>query len=255
MTTRSNRWIESYIGRTAWPWLRQWAPLLLILALALALRAGYMTGLSFAGDLSADIDWIKTIQSGGLFHLYANQTQTLIYPPISMAMFGAVGALQSQFLPGQATLLSPTFVVLLKLFPVLCELILIAAVYSWLQSRKLLRWLIPGLLAIHPALVATSAWWGQTDSEYTLFIVLALLALNQDRPVTSWLMFGLAILTKQQALALLPILAVLCFRRYGLRRSLIAMASFALLIMCVMLPFVIASGADKTLLPYLNSAN
>ena len=255
MTIRLTHVAETSIWRNHWPWLRLWGPLILILALALGLRSGYMSGLGFEGDLSADIDWIKTIQSGGLLNLYANQTQTLIYPPISMIIFGTVGLLQTTFFPGPATLQSPTFIVLLKLFPVLCELALIAAVYIWLRRKPLLCWLIPGLLAIHPALVATSAWWGQNDAEYTLFLVLALLALNRDHPVLSWLMFGLAVLTKQQAVALLPVLAVLCFRRYSLRTNLLAVGGFVLLIVAFMLPFIIASGPEKALLPYLNSAS
>jgi len=74
-----------------------------------------------------------------------------------MAFFDLTGTLQRWFVPQLTTLNDPQFVFFFKIFPVLADGLLIAVLYVLLRRERLLRWLIPGLLAIHPALVANSA--------------------------------------------------------------------------------------------------
>jgi Gpi18-like mannosyltransferase len=148
-----------------------------------------------------------------------------------------------------------------KILPVACELILIVVVYGWLRDTPVLRWLIPGLIAIYPGLIATSAWWGQYESTFTLFLVLALLALNRDRPVWAWVCFAIAILFKQPAAVLAPLLIVLNYRRYGLRSTLTGMGVCAAICGVILLPFIgipgliPGSGFVGALSPYLKAAD
>src|SRR4051794_36633893 len=100
-------------------WVTLWGPLILFELIALAIRVGYMSGTGFVGDLIADLDWMKTMAQSGLFGIYANQQQSLIYPPISMALFDLTGTLQRWFVPQFSTLNDPQFVFFFKVFPVL----------------------------------------------------------------------------------------------------------------------------------------
>ncbi len=117
------------------------------------------------------------------------------------------------------------------------------------------HWLLPGLLAIYPGLFALSASWGQTDSVLTLLLVLALIALNRDRPLVAFALFAVAILTKFQAVILLPLLVTLTFCRYGLRKLLLGAAISAIIVVAVLTPFIAASGLQNTLRPYLGTVD
>ncbi len=153
------------------------------------------------------------------------------------------------------TLADPLFTSLDKVLPVVCELILIVVAYAWLRDRPVLRWLIPGILAVYPGLIATSAWWGQYESTFTLFLVLALLALNRDRPVLAWVCFAVAILFKQPAAVLAPLLLVLNFRRYGWRSTLIGVGVCTAICAVILAPFIAGSGFAGALSPYLKAAD
>jgi hypothetical protein len=162
---------------------------------------------------------------------------------------------QQTFIPDGNTLDNPAFVVLLKLPLVIAEVVLVVSVFVWLKDSKVPRWIIPFLLAIHPALITTSAWSGQNDALFTVFIVLALMMLNRDRPITAWLLFGVAVLCKHKAILLTPMLVVLCFRRYGWKRLLVAMVAAGVVVLVVTLPFVAGSGLQRALSPFTEGAN
>lgn len=230
-----------------------------ILALALVLRIGFIADVLYKGDLEHFGIWINVIQARGLFHFYDPWLRMgawdRAYPPFSTLAFGAVGATYGVHVLTQASLRDPVFIILMKLFPVACELGLIVAAYFWLKERPVLRWLIPSLLAIYPGLIVTSAWWGQHESPYTLFLVLTLFALNKDRPKLAWLMFGIAVLLKQPAAALAPLMLVVTFRRYGVRTLVLSLAVFGILLGVVLAPFAVASGPTAALSPYLNASD
>src|SRR5258708_3980532 len=193
---------------------RQWRLLLPILIMALIMRVGYLPGLGFRSDLELNVGWATSVYEHGLFNLYKQHPPD--YPPVYMAMLGVVAELAA---PHGALNVDTNgeLVRLLKLFPVLADLLMIAVVYGWLRRKPTLRWLIPGLLAIYPAVFADSAWWGQTDSLLTLLLILTLIALNRTRPLVAWAFFGVALLTKFQRIVLLPLFFTLTFRRYGVR--------------------------------------
>src|SRR5436305_14926845 len=107
-----------------------------------------------------------------------------------------------------------------KIIPLLAELAFIAIACIWLRNRPWLRWLGPGLLALSPGIIGNTMWWGQYDSLVSLFLILALIALNKDRPLIAWAMLALGLMSKQQAVVLVPLALVLTWRRYSLRATL-----------------------------------
>ncbi|GEM_PF-5074372 len=231
-----------------------WLPLLLILVLALLLRIGYMPGLGYSPDMFNSTGWIKTIQQRGLFNFYVDEALRT-YPPIAIAAHGAIGLVQQATGLALDPLKDSVYLSWLKVPSVAAELALVAAVYAWLRRERWLRWTIPGLLAIHPGLVVTSAWWGQNESMYMLPVVLALIALNRERPLRAWVCFALALLTKQQSVVLAPLMLILTFRRCGWRTTALGILSAAVLVAVVYAPFVLASGFDNALSPYLGATD
>lgn len=79
-------------------------------------------------------------------------------------------------------------------------------------------WLSAVLTTLLPLPMLNSALWGQCDSVYTLFLVLAVWLVLKERWTLSFLMLGLGFAFKLQALFLLPLFIILYIakRRFSL---------------------------------------
>jgi hypothetical protein len=236
---------------------RRWMLLLPLIGVALLIRWHYAPDPGYAGDLDHFARWVRLIESDGLLRFYDENLRfgawDRVYPQLSTLYFDGVRIVYGGAPQARVALHIPSFVALLKLLPIVSELALIAAVYAWLIERPALRILIPSLLALYPGLVATSAWWGQYDAPYVLFVVLALIALNRDKVLIAWLAFGVAVLLKQPAIVLAPLLLVLTLRRYGWQAALKGIIASGALCAIVIAPFFLRSGLDA-LSPYLKSS-
>jgi Gpi18-like mannosyltransferase len=240
----------------------RWLVLGTILLLAFITRIGYTPYSGYAPDLGYMQRWISIIENNGLFKFYNFQTPTdMTYPPGSALVMGSTLLGQRWLIPNHMNLSDSQYVASLKIPGVIADLLIISAVFLWLfrddQTLKNNKWqlLIPALLAILPMLVIDSAWWGQVDSIYTLLVVLALIALNKDKPYTAWLFLTLGILAKQQALVITPLLVILTYRRYGWRKLLAGMAIAAGVFFLIYSPFILTSGLDKAMATYFAASN
>jgi Gpi18-like mannosyltransferase len=81
------------------------------------------------------------------------------------------------------------------------------------------------------------AVWGQFDAIYTFFLLISMLLALKRKPEMSAVVFGIALLTKPQGIALLPLIAVLIFKKDGIKRLLTSTAAFVATIFIVILPF------------------
>jgi len=91
--------------------------------------------------------------------------------------------------------------------------------------------------SFNPAIIYDSAIWGQVDSVYTLFFMLALMLFFSDKPMLSGVCLVLAILTKPQSLVLVPLFALFVIRRYSIFISAKVAAASCAAFVVVALPF------------------
>jgi hypothetical protein len=124
-------------------------------------------------------------------------------------------------------------------------------VFLWLPRGSRLRWMIPTMMAVYPGLILSSAFWGQLDAPMTLFLALAMMALNRDRPLWTWAWFALAMMTKFQSIVIAPLLLVLCLRRFGLWWTTGGITLGAVIGLAMMAPFIVVSGARAVLAPFI----
>ncbi|MBL8162129.1 MAG: DUF2029 domain-containing protein [Anaerolineae bacterium] len=110
--------------------------------------------------------------------------------------------------------------------------------------------LIPLLIAVYPGVIVTGVFWGQTDALWTLFVALALIAIERERPGWAWVCFALGVLTKFQAVYVFPLLLVLTVRRCGLRATITSLALGGLVSVALLLPFMLNSGIERVLRPF-----
>jgi Gpi18-like mannosyltransferase len=231
--------------------VKYWWSVPVLLVVAIVFRVGYITNTTGSIDLDYFIGWIGLLRQYGLFGIYRSGIN---YPPLYITMLYFMGVLQTaRGLP--ISLAQPDMLFMLKIVPLVAELVMIGAVGVWVRRRKvIIRWAIPAWLAVSPGVIIITAWRGQVDSIVILFMVLALIMLNRDQPRWAWAMYALAILTKPLAIFIGPLLLVLTFRRYGWLQGTLCLAIFAAILTAVCFPFVIGSGLDNVAQIYLGIA-
>jgi len=107
-------------------------------------------------------------------------------------------------------------IIAIKLIPFIFDILNATIVYRIVRiqapegAKPLLATLI---FWVAPTLILNSAFWGQTDSLYTSFLLITVLLLLKERPTLAILAFGIAFAIKAQAILLVPFLAILFFKK------------------------------------------
>jgi Gpi18-like mannosyltransferase len=128
------------------------------------------------------------------------------YPPGYMYVLWAVGLVGRALGVGWQ---SSTFLALLKLPALLADLAVARLIFARLRpGRRRVAWLAALCFAFNPALLLNSTIWGQTDSVLALLALLAFLAVGDRRFELAWIIATLAVLTKPQALLIVPLLVL-----------------------------------------------
>jgi Gpi18-like mannosyltransferase len=226
-------------------WLQEHREIVMILLLALFMRLVVMGFNGYPNDIVYLVDWGSRGADYGFGQIYTITKSD--YPPIYLMYVTVVIQLQRAL----AVPFDGGFnMVVFKVVPTLCELILITIVYQWLSDKPRARRLISILLAIHPGMIATSAFWGQADSMFILFVTCVLIALNKRAPRWAWFWFACGMSVKLQTLAVVPVLFMLTWKRHGWREVLIGIGIVVAIVLPVLTPFIIDNGS-VALHPYI----
>lgn len=157
---------------------------------------------SYKVDVGSYSAWALKLAAEGPARFYA-PGYFADYPPGYMYVLWAVGLLSRLLRTGWQ---SEWFVALLKLPALLADLAVARLIFARLRpGRKRFAWLAALAFALNPALLLNSTIWGQTDSVLALLSLLAFLALGDRRFELAWSLAALAILTKPQALLVVPL--------------------------------------------------
>jgi Gpi18-like mannosyltransferase len=119
----------------------------------------------------------------------------------------------------------------------------IAIILAW-HLRSTPRWapLAAAAVLLHPAVIDVSAWWGQYESIYVLFGVIAFVLAVRGHSSWAAVALGVALMTKPQALPFLVPFAAWFLGREGWIGAVRAVAAGAATIVVLWLPFVGAGG-------------
>ena len=142
--------------------------------------------------------------------------------------------------------------VAIKLIPTVSDLLLGYAGYLIVRQctrghgRALLA---AALLVLAPTVVLNSSWWGQCDSIYAAFSLLALHHQLRNRTVLAWALLGVAVGFKLQALFLVPVLlTVLACRGIRVRTALAAATAWIGTFLALLVPAWLAGASWTNLL-------
>lgn len=125
---------------------------------------------------------------------------------------------------------------LYKGFSILFDFLLAALAglmaYELDEKKKPARSVIVyAVVLFFPTVLLNSSFWGQSDSVYTFFVILTLYLLLRGKNKTAFIMLGIAIAFKLQALFIFPFLLIyyVIEKRYSILYYLISLATFYLL--------------------------
>jgi Gpi18-like mannosyltransferase len=163
------------------------------------------------------------------------------FPPVMAYIWGVLAALDPAF--RTATDGSDAGVrVAMKLPATIADFGLAAGAAYVLRSEP--RWAIAGALAVllSPAVLELSAWWGQYESIYVLFALVAFVFAIRNQPNLAAGALAFAVMTKPQAVPLLVPFAAWFLARYGLARTVRFGVVGLAVIVVLWLPFVPFGG-------------
>jgi dolichyl-phosphate-mannose-protein mannosyltransferase len=208
------------------------------LVVAVAVRALLLPTPGLSGDLDQFVLWVHGLATAPFGRAY---DQNLSFPAVMVYVWGVLAAIEPAFRTVTDSA-DPAIRALMKTPASLADLGLALGIAWALRERP--WWAVIGALgiALHPAVVDVSAWWGQYESIFTLAALVAYLLAAGGRPGWAAVAIGVALMTKPQALPLAVPFAAWYLGRFGLRGSLRYAAVAAATALLVWLPFLPAGG-------------
>lgn len=188
--------------------------------------------LFFNNDFRNHHSWVQFIVDRGFQGLYEHDFSPWAhanYPPLANIMFYVFDRLYFSLIkaPLNLDLLASFY----KLPGIFVETILIVFLFF---KRK---WTEGLLLALNPAIVYNTLFWGQTDGLISVLVVFSIYALFSQRELLASILFASALLVKESALAFIPIIGLITSKILP-RKKIIVLALFSITLIAIFfIPF------------------
>ena len=182
-------------------------PLWWILGIGLVLRLFFIGAEGFHNDIAAFEAWTLTLRDNPPWAFYA-KTTFADYPPGYFIVLWLIGKFYALFGSSDSNL--TVLRALVKLPAIAMDLVNTVVVYAIVRrfAAQATALVAAALLALNPAAIYNSAYWGQVDSFSWGLVLVALwmlLRANDDPALTTrrvtwvWLLFAFSLLIKPQA--------------------------------------------------------
>lgn len=172
--------------------------LLLRFFLAAAMN-GYET------DINCFIGWTNRLHEVGLRSFYSKEVFS-DYPPGYLYILYMVGFIKEVFSIDFNSALGH---ILIKMPAILCDMaagLLIYRIGIYYKKKPALCFGFAAAYIFNPAVLINSSIWGQVDSVFTLFIVIACYEMIKGNLPLSYFMFAIAVVIKPQSLIFTPVI-------------------------------------------------
>lgn len=208
------------------------------LVLACAIRAVLLPTVGFRDDLDQFVGWVHALTTRPFGNAY---DQNLSFPPVMVYLWGLLAAVEPAFRTATDAA-DPAIRAIMKLPASLADIGLGGLVAWELRARP--RWAIAAGLGIvlHPAVIDVSAWWGQYESIYVLFGLIAFLLAVRGHSLPAAALLAVALMTKPQALPFVVPFAAWFVARDGWLGAVKAAIVGAAVVALLWAPFVAAGG-------------
>ena len=219
-------------------------PASLVVGFVAAIAAGVVIRLvllptdGLRGDLDQFVLWVHGIAVDGLPNAY---DQNLSFPPVMAYVWGLLAAVQPAF-QTVTDASDPAIRALMKTPASVADIGLALLVAFALRDRP--QWAVVAAagIALHPAVIDISAWWGQYESIYMVSALGAVICAVNGRNGLAAALLAVALMTKPQVLPFLVPFAAWFWATGGWRGLLRAAAIGLVVIVVLWLPFIPAGG-------------
>ena len=208
------------------------------LLLAVVVRVALLPTDGLRGDLDQFVLWVHGLATRPFGNAY---DQNLSFPPVMVYIWGLLALLEPAFRT-VTDAADPAIRAIMKAPASLADIAIGLLVFWELRDRT--RWaVVAGLgILLHPAVIDVSAWWGQYESIYVLFGLVAFMLAVRGHSLPAAAVLSVALMTKPQALPFLVPFAAWFLARGGIRRAVPAGIVGAAVVAMLWLPFVAAGG-------------
>lgn len=165
----------------------------------------------FSTDITCFKAWSQMVYENGFSNFYLSDALT-DYPPGYMYVLYIIGFIKHIFhLPYD----SFAFTFLIKLPAIICDILTGFLIFKTLAKREKSYTLsCAALYLLNPAVIINSSAWGQVDSVYTVFVILFIYFLYENKFMLSCIFFTVGFLFKPQIIIFAPV--IICFFLYKL---------------------------------------
>lgn len=171
---------------------------LLIRLIAAAIYKGNET------DMNCFLLWSQSVFTDGLKKFYLSVHSMIIHLDICIyfMLIGAIRALFSWAWDSTAS------IVLTKMPAIIADMVTGWLIYkiACKRMRETGAALVSALYLLCPMIILDSAVWGQTDSVFTVFMLLMCYLISEKKLILSYFVFAIGILIKPQSLFFTPVL-------------------------------------------------
>jgi len=216
------------------PAKRELSILAVLLAVSVLVRVLLFPLPGYQIDTTDFTIWFSTAAQHGIRPFYSVTWSD--YPPFNIYIFWAFGSLANAFsLFGNTGAMN----YIIKLAPNIFDMATAVLIYAFVRKQLSfkLSLLATALYAFNPAVIFNAAVWGQFDAIYTFFLVLSLILALKSKPKLSAITFAVGLLTKPQAIALLPLIAFVIYKKSGLKNLLYSTVVALITVFVIILPF------------------
>jgi Gpi18-like mannosyltransferase len=179
-----------------------------ILVVVFLLRFG-LSLIAYNGDLNNHFAWVDSIRAHGWHGLYERDMSpwaAVNYPPLTLYTFAASESLYRHFPSVWQT--APVRASLYKIPNILADCLIAWFIWSYTKFSNKVKIGLMSVFLLNPALAYNSIWWGQIESTVTCTAILSLLLLTENKAGFAIISFVVALLLKQNALPLIPIMVI-----------------------------------------------
>lgn len=195
----------------------------------------------YESDLGCFAGWSDTVYNAGTGRFY--QTAGFAdYPPGYIYILYVIAFIKNVFSMDSS---STAYNILLKLPAIAADMLCAGVIYKFAkektsESKSIVLALI---FALNPMAILNSSWWGQVDSVFTLFAVIALICLYKNKCELSAVFYAIALLIKPQALIIFPVYLFYIYeliktqRLKGIKTTVISALCGAAVFFALVIPF------------------
>jgi dolichyl-phosphate-mannose-protein mannosyltransferase len=223
--------------------------LLCIFTLAVAMRLPWLWSTGYAGDVEMYRRWGAHVASHGLSNAYL--TQDVTHGPVWLIAVGFPTWCWQILHRATPAGSAPLWVIKLPL--IAADVLTAWVLYRFARRTRSGATSIAfaALYALNPVVAFDSAWWGQTDGLAALFAVIAVTSFASRHFVFGGASTTAAVLTKLQAVYLLPIAALEALAPYDRRRLVRTALGGAVAALLLLSPLLIAGTLPTFIARYL----